>query len=136
AGRAVRGAGGGGRWGDAEAGGPVAADTIGRGAGKPDQPVPVQQGGRRKRYQGRQVTTIRIIRNLILALLLAGAAGCATTNGGDSRDPLEGFNRAMYSFNDGFDNAIGKPIATVYRDVLPDPIRGFVRNFFANIADL
>jgi len=82
------------------------------------------------------VTTIGIIRNLILALLLAGAAGCATTNGGDSRDPLEGFNRAMYSFNDGFDNAIGKPIATAYRDTLPAPVRGFVRNFFANIADL
>lgn len=81
------------------------------------------------------MTTIRIIRNLVLALLLAGAAGCATT-GADGRDPLEGFNRAMYSFNDGFDNAIGKPVATVYRDVLPAPVRGWVRNFFANIADL
>ena len=81
------------------------------------------------------MTTIRIIRNLVLALLLAGAAGCATT-GADGRDPHEGFNRAMYSFNDGFDNAIGKPVATAYRDVLPAPVRGWVRNFFANIADL
>src|SRR6185436_3399285 len=48
----------------------------------------------------------------------------------------EGFNRAMYSFNDGFDNAIGKPIATAYRDTLPAPVRCYVRNFFANIADL
>src|SRR6185503_2946397 len=109
--------------------------TIGRGAGKPDQPVSVQQGGRRQRQQGRQVTTIRTLRNLILALLLAGAAGCAT-NGMDSRDPHEGFNRAMYSFNEGFDAAIGKPVATVYRDALPAPVRGWVRNFFANIADL
>lgn len=81
------------------------------------------------------MTTIRIIRNLFLALLLAAVAGCATTNG-DSRDPIEGFNRAMYSFNDGFDNAIGKPVATAYRDTLPAPVRGWVRNFFANIADL
>ena len=81
------------------------------------------------------MTTIRILRNLVLALLLAGAAGCATT-GADSRDPLEGFNRAMYSFNDGFDRAIGKPVATAYRDTLPAPVRGWVRNFFANIADL
>ena len=81
------------------------------------------------------MTTIRTLRNLVLALLLAGAAGCATT-GSDSRDPLEGFNRAMYSFNDGFDTAIGKPVATAYRDVLPAPVRGWVRNFFANIADL
>jgi phospholipid-binding lipoprotein MlaA len=81
------------------------------------------------------VTTIRTLRTLVLALLLAGAAGCATT-GPDGRDPLEGFNRAMYSFNDGFDTAIGKPVATAYRDVLPAPVRGWVRNFFANIADL
>ncbi len=77
----------------------------------------------------------RWTRNLLLALLLAGAAGCATT-GGDARDPFEGFNRTMYSFNDGFDQAIGKPVSTVYRDVLPAQIRTWVRNFFANIADL
>jgi len=76
-----------------------------------------------------------MLRNLLLALLLTGVAGCATT-GSDSRDPFEGFNRAMYSFNDGFDEAIGKPVTTVYRDVLPGPIRTGVRNFFANIADL
>jgi len=81
------------------------------------------------------VTTMRILRNLVLALLLAGTAGCATTVV-DSRDPLEGFNRAMYSFNDGFDTAIGRPVATAYRDALPAPLRGWIRNFFANIADL
>lgn len=75
------------------------------------------------------------LRRLALAALVALAAGCAT-NGGDPRDPIEGFNRAMYSFNEGFDQAIGKPVATVYRDVLPDPVRGYVRNFFANIADI
>ncbi len=78
----------------------------------------------------------RSARNLLVALLLTGAAGCATTNGGDPRDPLEGFNRAMHSFNDGFDEAIGKPVATGYRNVLPAPIRSWVRNFFANIGDL
>lgn len=75
------------------------------------------------------------LRRLALAALVALSAGCAT-NGGDPRDPIEGFNRAMYSFNEGFDQAIGKPVATVYRDVLPDPVRGYVRNFFANIADI
>ena len=73
--------------------------------------------------------------NLFLALFLMGTAGCATV-GGDPRDPLEGFNRAMYSFNDGFDEAVGKPVATAYRDVIPAPARMMVRNFFANIADL
>lgn len=78
----------------------------------------------------------RWARNLLVALLLTGAAGCATTNGGDARDPVEGFNRAMYSFNDGFDQAIGKPVATAYHDVVPEPARMMVRNVFANIADL
>jgi len=78
----------------------------------------------------------RMFGNLLLALLLTGAAGCATTNGGDARDPAEGFNRAMYSFNDGFDRAIGKPVASAYRDVVPGVVRTGVRNFFGNIADL
>src|SRR5690242_3901741 len=72
----------------------------------------------------------------IAAALLSGAAGCATTSGGDARDPAEGFNRAMFSFNDSFDQAIGKPVATAYRDVVPEMGRYWVRNFFANIADL
>ena len=72
----------------------------------------------------------------IAALLLSGAAGCATTNASDPRDPAEGFNRAVFSFNDKFDEAIGKPVATAYRDVVPDQGRYWVRNFFANIADL
>lgn len=74
-------------------------------------------------------------RNLALALLLSAAAGCSTV-GSDPRDPHEGFNRAMYSFNEGFDQAIGKPVATAYRDAVPGPVRTWVRNFFANIGDL
>ncbi len=75
-------------------------------------------------------------RNLALAAALAVSAGCATTGAGDPRDPIEGFNRAMYSFNDAFDEAIGKPVAGAYKTVLPEPVRGWIRNFFANIADL
>src|SRR6185369_6057540 len=77
---------------------------------------------------------MRWARNLALLLLLCGAAGCATT-AADPRDPLEGFNRAMYSFNDGLDKVLVKPVATVYRDFLPNPIRVWIRNFFANLYD-
>jgi phospholipid-binding lipoprotein MlaA len=73
-------------------------------------------------------------RNLALAALLVLCSGCATN--GDPRDPAEPFNRAMYGFNEAFDEAILKPVATGYREVVPGPVRGFVRNFFANIADL
>jgi phospholipid-binding lipoprotein MlaA len=72
----------------------------------------------------------------MLVLLLAGAAGCATTTNNDPRDPAEGFNRSMHAFNETFDETIGKPVATGYRNVVPSPVRTWVRNFFANIADL
>lgn len=75
------------------------------------------------------------LRRAAAGLLVALSAGCATPNG-DPRDPIEGFNRAMFSFNEAFDQAIGKPVATAYRDVVPNPVRGWVRNFFSNIADL
>ncbi|MDH4189107.1 MAG: VacJ family lipoprotein [Betaproteobacteria bacterium] len=68
------------------------------------------------------------------ALALVLAAGCAT--GRDPRDPLEGFNRAMYRFNDGVDQAIAKPVATAYKAAVPDLMRDWVRNFFANIGDV
>lgn len=69
-------------------------------------------------------------------LALAAAGGCATTGDSDPRDPLEPLNRAVYRFNDGVDEAIAKPVATAYRDVVPEPLRNYVRNFFSNIGDL
>jgi phospholipid-binding lipoprotein MlaA len=77
---------------------------------------------------------IRWVRSLAVLMLLSLAAGCAST--GNAEDPLEGFNRSMHSFNEGFDQTIGKPVATAYRDVVPGPMRYWVRNFFSNIADL
>jgi phospholipid-binding lipoprotein MlaA len=61
-------------------------------------------------------------------------AGCATS--GNPKDPIEGFNRAMFAFNEGLDAAIIKPVATGYDAVLPSPIRTGVTNFFSNIDDL
>lgn len=77
----------------------------------------------------------RALRASAAALALGLASGCASVNG-DARDPLEGFNRAMYAFNEGFDEAIGKPVASAYQSVVPEPVRIWVRNFFANLADL
>ncbi len=71
-----------------------------------------------------------------MAALLAGsAAGCATV-GGSSRDPLEPVNRAVFSFNEKFDQVLLKPVAQGYRAVLPELVRTGASNFFANIEDL
>lgn len=74
-------------------------------------------------------------RSFIAALAMLGAAGCATT-GGDSRDPFEGFNRSMYGFNQTVDEAVLKPVSTVYKNNLPQMVQTGVRNFFSNIADI
>lgn len=75
------------------------------------------------------------IKSLALAVAAAGLlAGCATS--GNSKDPIEGFNRAMFAFNEGLDSTIIKPVATGYEAALPSPVRTGVTNFFGNIADL
>jgi phospholipid-binding lipoprotein MlaA len=63
-------------------------------------------------------------------------AGCATTREGDPRDPFEPFNRGVYRFNEVVDEAVAKPVATAYRDVVHEEIRNRVRNFFSNISDV
>lgn len=71
---------------------------------------------------------------LAAVLLLATAlSGCATS--GNPKDPIEGFNRAMFAFNEGVDTVIIKPVAQGYDAVMPDPVRTGVTNFFGNIAD-
>src|SRR5690606_8400206 len=73
----------------------------------------------------------------VATLVLAGSllAGCATGPGANPRDPLEPFNRGVDSFNTALDDAVLKPVATAYRDVLPQPVRSGVGNFFGNIGD-
>lgn len=74
------------------------------------------------------------MRILFLVGLVAIMAGCATT--GDPRDPWEGYNRAMYKFNDGMDRSIMKPLAKGYQAITPEPVDRGVTNFFSNLADV
>lgn len=70
---------------------------------------------------------------------LALLAGCATTRPGTDRlaeaDPLEGFNRAMWSFNQGIDTIALKPASTVYRTVTPRPARRGLSRLLANLTE-
>lgn len=73
-------------------------------------------------------------RGLALLVLVLTAGGCASSN--TPGDPFEGFNRAMFSFNEGVDNALLKPVATGYKAVVPEPARDCVGNVFSNINDV
>ena len=75
------------------------------------------------------------IKSVAVAVAAASLlAGCATS--GNPKDPIEGFNRAMFAFNEGLDTAILKPVATGYDTVLPSPVKTGVTNFFGNIEDV
>jgi phospholipid-binding lipoprotein MlaA len=76
-----------------------------------------------------------MLRRILILVMLTALAGCATTGGGFN-DPLEGYNRAMFSFNDTLDKVIIKPVASGYKAVMPDFARTGVTNFFANLADI
>lgn len=69
-----------------------------------------------------------------VALLLGALtlSACATQ---PEEDPLEGYNRAMHSFNTAIDKAIIRPVAVGYRYVTPDPIRERIGNFSDNLGE-
>ena len=48
-------------------------------------------------------------------------------------DPIEGFNRAMFTVNDKLYFWVLKPTASGYRFVVPTPVRSSVKNFFYNL---
>ena len=59
--------------------------------------------------------------------------GCATTQ--NPQDPLEGYNRSVFRFNDAVDRSVLKPTATAYKNVTPGFVQTGVNNFFGNLSD-
>lgn len=79
---------------------------------------------------------MNVISKIVTALLLVAAmSGCATTHN-NPVDPFEGFNRAVFDFNDGVDRVALKPAAIAYRNILPSFVQTGVGNFFGNLADV
>jgi phospholipid-binding lipoprotein MlaA len=55
--------------------------------------------------------------------------------GASSKDPLEGYNRTMFGFNDALDRSVLSPLARGYQTVVPELMRQGFTNFFGNFAD-
>ena len=51
-------------------------------------------------------------------------------------DPYEGYNRAVFKFNDKADQYVLAPVARGYRKITPKPVRTGVSNFFNNLRDV
>ncbi|MEO5362738.1 MAG: VacJ family lipoprotein [Magnetococcus sp. DMHC-8] len=52
----------------------------------------------------------------------------------DVSDPLEPVNRFLFGFNDLFYQILLQPVASLYAQALPEPMRVGVRNMFQNLA--
>ncbi len=68
---------------------------------------------------------------LFVAVFCTPLIGYAETEG----DPFEGWNRAMFSFNQKADKYVLKPVAEGYQAVTPAPVRKGVSNFFNNLGE-
>lgn len=88
----------------------------------------------------------RLIAAVIGSLVVALAAGCATTAPtpaapgakpvvASKADPWEGLNRKIFAFNETVDEAVLIPVARAYRAVVPEPVRQGVDNVIGNAGD-
>src|SRR5450830_1572514 len=80
-------------------------------------------------------TTGRMSRIGLALAIAATLSACASTTANNPADPFEGYNRAMFKFNDTVDTYALKPAATAYKKVLPTFVQTGVSNFFGNLAD-
>ena len=86
------------------------------------------------------MTPGRLFRLLLLtfgALLLTGCGTLREARGGPGQklDPWENWNRKVFAFNESLDEAVLKPVATVYANIVPQPLRRGLDNFYGNVAD-
>ncbi|MCG8378002.1 MAG: VacJ family lipoprotein [Proteobacteria bacterium] len=79
------------------------------------------------------VSNLKIV---LLCLSMFFLSACATTGALDERDPWEGFNRGVYSFNEVMDDLIFNPISELYNFITPDFLNKGISNFFSNLAQI
>lgn len=78
---------------------------------------------------------VRRAHRLVLGVLVALACSGASADE-NPRDPYEGFNRSMFAVNEVIDKYAAKPVAQVYDNAAPLPVKASVGNFFGNAGDL
>ncbi len=65
--------------------------------------------------------------------MLVLSFGCVAE---EVKDPWENWNRKVFSFNEGLDRVLLKPVAKGYRWITPDPVETGVRNVFSNLGEV
>lgn len=54
----------------------------------------------------------------------------------DEVDPLEGFNRSMYTFNEVVDDYVAEPITSAYKWITPEFMQTGISNFYDNLKEI
>ncbi len=77
---------------------------------------------------------------LILAVFTLASCASAPRDGAEAlaeynktNDPVEPTNRFIFSFNQGLDKVIIKPVTSLYRAIFPDVVRNGIHNFLNNL---
>jgi phospholipid-binding lipoprotein MlaA len=79
----------------------------------------------------------RFFKDIFLVFMFFNAAQLhAEENAEKNPDPWQGFNRAIFSFNDTVDKWLLKPIARGYRFVTPNLVERGIANVFDNVQDV
>lgn len=84
----------------------------------------------------KKIASYRLGKVIPVLALSAVVSGCAHVANPVPQDPFESYNRSMFAFNDTFDRALLKPIATGYETVVPKPARTCVSGVFNNLQDV
>lgn len=71
---------------------------------------------------------------VLLAVLMSGCAALPPHSQPDPADPWERMNRSTHRFNDKIDRAVLKPVATVYRDHVPQFVQTGIDNVLENLG--
>lgn len=77
---------------------------------------------------------------LLLVILCAFCSACAArkadvstaAQAANSNDPLESYNRNVMKLNSGLTKFVIRPVVTVYRAIMPKPLRSGIANISAN----
>ena len=68
------------------------------------------------------------------ALVIASTLLALSASAQDSEyDPWEGFNRSVFSFNEGADRIIAKPLAVGYRAITQTPLNAALGEYLATL---
>tara|TARA_Y100001970_G_C14154659_1_gene814814 strand:- start:267 stop:1028 length:762 start_codon:yes stop_codon:yes gene_type:complete len=71
---------------------------------------------------------------VLISLVLLGINGCSSNAAKNNNDPAENLNRKFYTLNDTLDKKFVEPVAKVYVNVAPEPVRDRMTNFFDNLT--